>query len=295
MAKSKIVISGGNEKYIDLHIHTNYSDGSFSPAEVVDYAHRVGLSAIAITDHDIVDGIKEAIIRGNECGIEIVPGIELSAEGQIPLQEEIHILGYYIDWENKCFLDKLYLFREKRKKRANQILKKLHDLKIQITLKDVLRFVKKGSIGRLHFAKALVEKGYVKNTKEAFDKYLGNMKSAYVAKFNWQPEEIIRFILEVKGIPVLAHPLCEGIREEFLGKLVKAGLAGIEIYHSRHKNSAIDVLKKMAMKYNLLFTGGSDCHGQVGVRSPIMGTMKIPYFVLDELKKYKNGNNGGKI
>ena len=294
MAKLKKNISSENEKYVDLHIHTDYSDGAFTPAEVVDYARRVGLSAIAITDHDIVDGIKEAIVAGNECGIEIVPGIELSAKGQIPSQEEIHILGYYIDWENKCFLDKLCLFREKRKERAYQILEKLNDLKINITIKDVLRFVKKGSIGRLHFAKALVEKGYVKNTKEAFDRYLGNMKPAYVGKFNWHPKEIIRFILEVKGIPVLAHPLCENVREEFLGELVKAGLAGIEIYHSRHKKSAIDVLKKMAMRYNLLLTGGSDCHGQVGSRSPLMGTIKISYSVLDKLKKYKNGNNGGK-
>ncbi|MCK5533490.1 PHP domain-containing protein [bacterium] len=274
------------KKYIDLHIHTNYSDGVFTPVEAVNYAYKVGLAAISITDHDMVGGIKEAIVRGNECGLEVIPGVELSAKGQGE-QEEIHILGYYINWENQDFLDKLCLFREKRKERAYKMLKKLNDLGLKITSRDILKFVEKGSIGRLHFAKALVEKKYVQNTKKAFDRYLGCGKPAYVAKYNWQPEKVIKFILKAEGIPVLAHPLCERVSEEFLRRLVGAGLAGIEIYHSRHEDRKLDILKKLAFKYNLLFTGGSDCHGRVGNRYPLMGTIKISYSVLDKLKKYK--------
>lgn len=278
----------GKKKYIDLHIHTNYSDGGFTPTEVVNYARKIGLSAIAITDHDIVDGIEEALFIGEKCSIEVVPGVELSAKGIDTFQEEMHILGYYIDWKNKGFQEKLYSFRQARKERAYKILEKLHSLGVRIKEEDVFKSVKKGSLGRLHFARVLLKEKYVKNTTEAFKKYLGYKKPAYVPKLNWRPEEAIKCILEVGGIPILAHPLCENVNKESLEKLIKFGLVGIEIYHSKHKDVDFNTLQKSFSKYGLLFTGGTDCHGRLDNNPPLMGTIKIPYSILGRLKEYRD-------
>jgi predicted metal-dependent phosphoesterase TrpH len=175
------------EGYIDLHVHTNYSDGSFTPKEVVEYCKKVDVIAVGITDHDNIDGIKEAIIEGEKLGVEVVPGVEISCDFKDSSEEEIHILGYYIDYENAKLKQTLKFFQEARQKRAYKIFNKLVSLGIPIKEEDVFKDSIK-SIGRLHFARVLKEKNLVSSIKEAFELYLGYGKPAYEAKLKVSPK-----------------------------------------------------------------------------------------------------------
>lgn len=277
------------ENYIDLHVHTTYSDGSFSPKEVVQYCKNKGIVAVGITDHDTTDGIEEAIEEGKKQGIEVVPGVELSVEFKDSTESEIHILGYYIDWHDKTLQQKLKIFRQVRQERAYKILAKLNSLGIKLEEDEVIKeFSSTQSIGRLHFARILFEKGIVSSVKEAFDLYLGYGMPAYVPKFRLQSQEAISLILQTGGIPILAHPyfgIC--VDTKSIKKLVNQGIKGIEVYHSKHHKNVTEELNNIADKYGLLITGGSDCHGAVDGSEPLLGSLKIPYILLESLKKYK--------
>lgn len=277
------------QKFIDLHVHTVYSDGSFTPKEVVDYCKNNGIVAVGITDHDTTDGIEEAIEEGKKQDVEVIPGVELSVEFKDSTEDEIHILGYYINWQDKVLQQKLKIFRQVRQERAYKILSKLNSLGIKIDEDEIFsKFSSTQSIGRLHFAKILLEKKIVSSIKEAFELYLGYGMPAYVPKFRLQPQEAISLILQTGGIPVLAHPYFGiYVDSKSIKKLVNQGIKGIEVYHSKHHKNVIEELINIADKYGLLITGGSDCHGAIDGATPLLGSLKIPYSILDGLKKFK--------
>lgn len=278
-----------NEKYVDLHIHTIYSDGSFTPKEVIYYANSIGLVAVGITDHDTTDGITEAIVSAQEYEIEVVAGLELSAEFKDFPEEEIHILGYFIDYNNENLKKQLRIFQEARQQRAEHIFEKLSFLGLNLDKQEVFESCAKSqSIGRLHFARVLLKKNIVSNIKEAFEKYLGYGKPAYVPKFKLPTQQAISMIIEAGGIPVLAHPYANGyIDVNSIKKLINQGLKGIEIYHPKHHKNAIEELLMIAEKYDLLITGGSDCHGSLSGNNSMIGAIKLSYNALMKLKEYK--------
>jgi len=266
-------------KYADLHLHTSFSDGTFSPERVVMEANHSGLSTIAITDHDILDGIEPALSAGEQYGVEVIPGVELSSRSDGP---EIHILGYYMDWQDTSFCQQLQEFRGARRIRAMEIVDKLNQLGMDVEYDDVLKRADLIAVGRPHVANVLVEKGYVNSVSEAFYRFLGDNGPAYVPKKRLSPAEAIAIILDAGGVPVLAHPgmLQQGIVPE----LVSLGLMGLEAFHPSHNTQISDYYCDLAAKYGILVTGGSDCHGNAK-GAMTMGNIRLPYEYVDILKE----------
>ncbi|MHB9154220.1 MAG: PHP domain-containing protein, partial [Endomicrobiales bacterium] len=263
-------------RYVDLHIHTTFSDGAFDPREAVRYAHKKDLAAISITDHDMIDGIPPAIDEGEKLGVEVIPGVELSTELSLPEKSEMHILGYFINWKNKQFRESLALFQKSREQRAHTILEKLDRLGIRLDRDALFAATKGGAIGRLHFAKALVNGGFAASINDAFHRYLGIGRSAYVPKLRLTPEDAIKMISRTGGIAVLAHPFYGHYSNRNLLKgLVRDGLRGIEVWHSKHPPETIDLFTKLAAEFGLLATGGSDCHGEYGGEPAMMGKINV--------------------
>lgn len=267
-------------EYIDLHVHTTASDGMFSPKEVVRWAHKKNLKAIAITDHDTIDGIQEALIEGEKLGIKVIPGIEINTDYR---GLEVHILGYYIDYKEPWFNDLLKEIRLARYNRAKKMIEKLNSLGIAISLEEVVEIAGTASIGRPHIARILEKNYVVQNSKEAFEKYIGMNQPAYVERYKITPSEAIKVILRCKGIPILAHP---GLIKDYsiVRELVGSGLQGIEVFHTKHSEEDIYLLSKMAKQYDLIITGGSDCHGVLYNNQPILGSLNISRHYLDRLE-----------
>ena len=188
---------------IDLHLHTTHSDGSFSTREVMDFAKQAGVAALAITDHDIVDGIPEATAIGHELGIEVVPGVEISSRLG---ESEIHILGYFLDWTDPLLAQRLKTLRDSRHLRNPRIVQRLNELGIPITYEEVRALAGTESVGRPHIARLLMEKKFVTSAKEAFDRYLANGRPAFVDRELPEPADAVRWIRDAGGVPVLAHP-----------------------------------------------------------------------------------------
>jgi len=266
--------------FVDLHVHTYFSDSTFSPQEVVQTAQENGLRAVAITDHDCIDGISPCIKAAKNKPLEIIPGIELAVEVN---NLEIHIIGLFIDYKAAWFIEKLKEIRESRELRMQKMIKKLNDLGVDISGQDVsvLKHTS-GSVGRLHLARALLQKGAVSSIKEAFNRYIGENKPGYVKRMIVSPQECIRMIKKLGGIPILAHPGMQAT-DEFMPELVGYGLMGIEVYHTGHTEQVSRHYRKLAKKYNLVLSGGSDCHG-IGKGYPLIGKAKVPYEILDKLK-----------
>jgi predicted metal-dependent phosphoesterase TrpH len=275
--------------YVDMHIHTNYSDGTFTPQEAVKYASEVKLVAISITDHDCVDGIDEALKFASKVGIEVVPGIELSSEVMLDSQKsEMHILGYYIDYKSKKLKKALSVFKKARYERAIEMLEKLKKSGAKFKDDNFLKKIEGKVIGRPHFAKALVEEKLVGSVNEAFQRYLSKGKPAYVPKYSISAHDAIKLILNAGGIPVMAHPYyvyCDD--ENTFKSFIKDGLMGIEAWHIKHSENTVKKFLKLAEKFNLIATGGSDCHGQYKKELPVMGKMRVPYSVVENLKEKK--------
>jgi 3',5'-nucleoside bisphosphate phosphatase len=255
----------------DLHIHTNFSDGIFSPEDVIKKAHEAGLTSIAITDHDTVDGIDRAIAEGKKFNINVIPGIEFTTD--IP-GTEIHILGYYVDHNSKWLRELLSSIRDDRVNRIYKTVEKLNGLGIDINAEEVLKLVDLGSVGRPHVARVLVSKGKVKNIQEAFNRYLDNSSPAYVPHFKLTPAEAVKTIKKAGGIPVFAHPAVSA-KDDIIPELVEAGLEGLEVYYSKHSNSQVKHYLALAKKYDLLATGGSDFHGAL-MRDVSLGDCTLP-------------------
>jgi len=273
------------QKVADLHVHTNVSDGTFTPEKVVEYARMKGLDAIAITDHDTCEAISPAILAARDMAIEIIPGVELTAELE---EDEIHILGYFIDWQNKVFTKKLEELCRVREERAREILRKLAELGIDLKYDDLIDIAGHGpgSVGRLHIANLLYKKGKISCVRDAFTKYIGNNSPCYVKKFKLSPKEAVDMIKSVGGVAILAHPKTINTEarplKDIIGVLVTEGIQGIEVYHSDHNAKDSREFKEIADEYKLLITGGSDCHG-MGKKEVLLGKVKVPYELVEKL------------
>lgn len=273
---------------LDLHLHTTHSDGSYTPTEVVDLAHQAGVTAMAITDHDITTGIPEAISAGEQHGIEIIPGVEISS---LMERSELHILGYFLDWQDHDLNERFKSLRDSRHRRNPQIVSRLQSLGIDITYDDVRALAGSDSVGRPHIARALIDKGVVTSAKEAFDRFLGDGKPAYVPRELPIPAEAIRWIKAAGGLAVLAHPTWVKPTEQSLTELVRRlkeeGLDGVEVYYSTHAARQTREYLSLAQQLGLLVTGGSDFHGltkpdiEVGIGK---GSLHIPTSLLPKMK-----------
>ncbi len=243
----------------DLHCHTTASDGSLSPTELVQLAAKLGLKGLGITDHDTIQGWEEAVEAGENYQIRILKGLELNTNWH---GKEVHILGYEVDSSSTLLTDKLKDLRKAREKRMVEILDRFKGLGITISVGEVQQFAHGESIGRPHIAQALIERGYVSNIQEGFDRYIGRGAPAYVPRNNLTPEEGIHLIREAHGVAVLAHPGVQRL-EDGIPTWVQAGLQGIEVLHSQHNSDDELRYLEIAREYRLLTTGGSDFHGEV--------------------------------
>lgn len=259
---------------VDLHIHSTASDGRLSPADIVCHSAERGLSVIAITDHDTIDGVASALIAAKALpGLKIIPGIELSTD--VP-QGEVHVLGYFIDYTDREFQATLEGLRNSRLKRAQGMITKLKNLGIHIDWERVREIAGEGSIGRPHIAQAMLEKGYISSMKEAFTRYISREGPAYVEREKMTPVEAVELVLKVNGLPVLAHPFTTNNPEVLIVELKAAGLVGIEAYYDGYTADEINELVSFANRYNLIATGGSDYHGLEAANETMIGGVDVP-------------------
>ena len=282
-----------NRLRIDLHIHSTASDGSLTPADIIDHAQKLNLAAIAITDHDSVDGSKEALQIGIPPSLHFLTGVEISAAHPpfFPGSGSFHILGYAIHLDNRDLNQALSKLQDARKNRNPEILKRLNKLGFRISLEEVNQEVGEGQLGRPHIASAMVKKGFVASINEAFDKYLGTARPAYVDKDRIECEQAINLIRAAGGVPVLAHPALLNIENDqkldaLLQNLIKIGLAGIEVYYPGHSPQQIQQYTELAGKYGLLITGGTDFHGSITPEIKMgsgTGDLFVPYNLYKEL------------
>ncbi|MBI3813392.1 MAG: PHP domain-containing protein [Nitrospinae bacterium] len=266
--------------YADLHIHTTCSDGSFSPSTVLHHAIKNDLSIISITDHDSVDGVAVSIIEGEKSGIEVIPGIEVSATVETG---EVHLLGYFIDYTNEALLKELRRIQDIRMNRLSVMVSKLKNLSIEIDLNELIEYASASSIGRLHLAHFLKKKGVVGSVYEAFEKYIGSGKPAYEKVNALSPKDGIKLISSAGGVPVFAHPGLT-MRDDLISDMIQSGLRGLEVYHSSHSDEDTYRYFKMAKDNGLLITGGSDCHGDRKLNIS-MGRVKLPIQFVDRLRE----------
>ena len=274
---------------IDLHLHTRYSDGSLTPAEVVDLAHQAGVTAMAITDHDIVDGIPHAMEAATKLDIEVIPGVELSSCFN---EQELHVLGYFFDWQNPTFRENLAEQRRSRQIRNPQTIERLKALGLELSEDEVKAKAGSDSIGRPHIAQVLVDKGYVRDIQEAFDRYLKEGAPAYVPRTLADTREVIAWIRNAGGVPVLAHPTWTRCQGESLYRLCaclkEAGLLGLEVFYSSHNRRQTSQYLELAKQLDLLITGGSDFHGAANPAIQVgrgKGNLKVPAALLEPLRR----------
>lgn len=266
--------------FIDLHTHTTCSDGTLTPEALVQYAKEKTLKAVAVTDHDTASGNKRALKEGEKISIEVVPGIELSA---ICDKGTMHVLGFFVDSTNGTLMKATAFLQEKRRERNLKILEKLQEQGMHIERDD---FLENAYLGRPHIARKLVQAGYTTSIEEAFQKYLKKGESAYVNREKLSEEETVETVVKAGGIPVLAHPVTVFDPEKAIERLIPLGLKGLEVYYPTHSPEDTAYYQKLAEKYDLVMTGGSDFHG---LHKPDidLGCMNIPAHLLDALKKVK--------
>lgn len=266
----------------DLHLHTIFSDGKFTPEKLIDLAVERNLNGIAITDHDTILGIESAIEYSEKYkDFTVIPGIEF---GSVYKDTEVHILGYFIDYKDKDLIEATEFLKSSRKSRGVKIVEKLKALGLDIDYEDVKRMNDKDFIGRVPIAKALIEKNYVNSISEAFDLYLDRGKKAYVEKESLSIADTIKLIKNVGGIAVLAHP---GILKdkEAIDFCIDNGIDGIECIHSKHSEEEVKLFRECAEKNNLIITGGSDCHGEIIDGDLLLGKFHVNLELIPELKE----------
>jgi 3',5'-nucleoside bisphosphate phosphatase len=276
------------EKLIDLHTHSTASDGSLSPDDLVIYAKRKGAAAISLTDHDTIEGLGRALAAGKEEGLEVIPGLEISAQFS---GGSMHILGYYVDPSDPKLNRELHRLQQARRERNPTIIKKLQSLGFPISY-DQVQAIAKGQIGRPHIAQILFRMGAVSSIEEAFQKYLTKGAPAYEEKFRFSPQEAISMIIRAGGIPVLAHPFTlnySSLRDlkGIVEKLKNDGLKGIEVIYSEHTSDQTKDYFSLVRELELIFTGGSDFHGDLKKNVDLLvgkGNLKIPYKIVEMLK-----------
>jgi len=250
---------------VDLHVHSTASDGSLSPREVVAAAKSQGLRAIALTDHDTIAGLAEAAAAGAELGLEVIPGVEISAHHS---PGSMHILGYFLDYQSSPLANRLGILQQARADRNPQIIANLQKLGVNITLAEVQQASGGGQVGRPHIAQVLVNKGYVSTFQEAFERYIGNHGPAYVAKFRFPPQEAIAMIRAAGGVAGLAHPFTleyssTSHLRSIVAQLVSFGLQALEVYYPEHDQPRQELYRDLAQEFGLAITGGSDFHGAI--------------------------------
>lgn len=288
-------------KAVDLHVHSTCSDGTLTPSKLVDYAMEKGLAAFALTDHDTVDGLDEAIGRAEYLRQilpredaqevpEVIPGIEFSTEYQ---GQDIHILGLYIRHHDKPFGARLQAFVDSRVERNRKMCRLLTEGGIPVTYEALLEEFPNAVITRAHYAKYMLSHGYIKSMKEAFDRYVGDHCPYYVPREKVTPAQAVSLVLEAGGVPVLAHPVLYHMSDLRLDQLTHelkdAGLAGIEAVYSTYQPYEERQIRELAAKYDLLISGGSDFHGDTKPGLDLgtgYGKLFVPCTILEAIKKY---------
>ncbi len=281
-----------DERIVDFHTHSTCSDGTLTPTELVHHAKENNISVFALTDHDSVDGIKEATKAAEHYGIEFVAGIEFSAAEDT----ETHVIGLFIDPNNETLLKTIENLKARRKLRMEDICKKLCNLGLPVEYEEALRVAGSSFVGRAHIAQVMMDKGYCKSIKECFDNYIGHGKPAYSDKTELTAEEAVKTIKSAGGLSFLAHLNQTGYTNEelknFLCKLKSVGLTGIEGYYSEYTPENIAQYRALALELNLAISGGSDFHADMKPHIKMgagMGNLSIPYYVYENLKRiHKN-------
>lgn len=281
---------------IDLHVHSTASDGTLSPREIVGLAHEIGLAALSITDHDTVEGVKQALICGIDPSLKFIPGVEISAAPpcNFPFKGSFHILGYGIALDHAPLNRVLEKLQQARQNRNPGIVKRLAKMKMPINFKELLQAAgEEGQIGRPHIAQVMVAKGYATSMDDAFDRFIGAGKPAYVDKFRVDCHEAIQLIQSAGGLPVLAHPYLyrrhdDDKLETLIKELVQMGLQGLEAYYPEHSEDDTRLFISLADRYGLLQTGGTDFHGAIKKGLQLgtgCGNFCVPYALFERLYK----------
>jgi len=266
---------------VDLHIHSTVSDGKFSPEEIVSKAAALGLTIIALADHDSVDGIAPALEAAKASPpLRIIPCVEISTD--MP-SGEAHVLGYFIDYTSDELNASLEKFRSSRQRRAQGMIAKLHNLGIRVDWQRVQEIAGDGSIGRPHIAQAMLEKGYITSIKDAFTGYIEHGGPAYVEREKMTPAEAVALIVRSNGLPVLAHPFTVNDPQAMVIELKTAGLVGIEAYYNGYTADEIKSLVSLADRHNLIATGGSDYHGLDDSDETMLGGVDVPVASTEQL------------
>lgn len=277
---------------IDLHVHSNCSDGTLSPTELVQLAKQTGLTAFALTDHDNTNGLAEALLAADQLSLEVIPGIEFSTRF---MERDIHIVGLEPDWQSQDFQEQLQLYRQGRNQRNQEVIQKMRSDGIDISCKKMHALYGKDTIlTRAHFARYLTEHGHVATISDAFQLYLNEGGRYFVPREKITPFEVTKLIRSYHGIPILAHPFQYHFSDqelrELLRQLCQCGLIGIEVYYSTHTKEQTEYLQKLAQEFDLLPSGGSDFHGlnkpdiSLGIGK---GNLSIPYELLNQLRQKK--------
>jgi predicted metal-dependent phosphoesterase TrpH len=265
--------------FVDLHLHSRFSDGTYAPEEVAAQAQRYGLAAIALTDHDSVEGCPETERACAAVGIEFIAGIELTSEQE---ENELHILGYCIDTHNARLLTEIARFQAVRQNRIREMVERLNRLRVPLSVDAVFALANCRAPGRPHVARALVAARLCGSLDEAFERFLKKNRPAWVPKFKMSGEKALELIHQAGGVAVLAHP---GLNrtDEVIPGMVEAGIDGIECFHTKHSTATTEHYLQLADRFHLLVTGGSDCHG-MSKGKPLIGTVRVPYQHLEKLK-----------
>jgi len=276
-------------KQIDLHVHSTYSDGTLTPSQLIDKAINIGLAAMALTDHDTVDGLPEAAAYAKKKHFELISGIEFSTFFD---KKEIHIVGLFIDYTNQLFNEELVKQRKSREEKNKKMCEKLQEIGIAIEYDELLRQYAGSVLTRAHFADYLMKKGYVRDRNEAFQRYIGDGRPCFVDRKKMLPEHAIELIKMAGGIPILAHPILYHLGNEQMSKLMeylcKHGIAGLEAIYSTYSTGEELKMRSLANHYHLLISGGSDYHGANKPHIELgfgMGNLAVPYELLEKLKQ----------
>jgi predicted metal-dependent phosphoesterase TrpH len=265
--------------FADLHLHTNFSDGTYTPEELVGHARRQRFAAIALTDHDTVEGCARAAAACQQAGIEFLTGTELTAEQD---GNELHILGYLMDIGNPRLLEEMARFQLVRQNRIREMVARLNQIKVPLRAEAVFELASCRAPGRPHVARALVAAGLCSSLDEAFERFLRKHRPAWVPKFKMSAAHAIELIHQAGGLAVMAHP---GLNhnDEIIPAMVEAGLDGIECFHTKHSTTMAERYLEIADRFELLVTGGSDCHG-MNKGKPLIGTVKLPFEHVEALR-----------
>lgn len=268
---------------LDLHTHSTASDGIHSPTELITLAHEAGLKTIGLVDHDTTGGLEEALAAGERLGVTVIPGIEINTD--LPnKQGEAHMLGYYIEYDRPEFQQSIAVLREARALRGERMVAKLREQGLDVTWERV-REIAGGAVGRPHVARALLEKGYADSISDAFDKWIGPGRPAYIPRYKLSAEDAVRLVKSARGVPVLAHPAnIPELKETLLPSLVMAGLQGLECYYGEYDTVTVARLLQLANTYGLIPTGGSDYHGPNMHPTPL-GARYVPDDSLERLRR----------